>query len=289
MRRDDRERGLVEVLVSAKQIHRVPDMRLDVRELRLIERSRLAQHLVVDLHLADVLQQAGHAQLADFRTAQADEACEHHRMHRDVHRMVVGVLVGALEPAQPQQRVGVALDAGGHFANESVDALDVDRAIGVDRETGLAQDAIDVVDDRRGIQQLGLEPAAPVLAADARNVRQASGVDLALEAARDLEKALRLDARLGHVGMLARPAIRTEQRTVLFDDLGAELIPRRTRAIDYDLSAALLQGPDLFDVLEQKALHHEGGFGPGAVDLDDIHADLEIARRYRLVQGVTPM
>ena len=36
--------------------------------------------------------------------AQADEAREHHGMHRDVDRMVVGVLVGALEPAQPQQR-----------------------------------------------------------------------------------------------------------------------------------------------------------------------------------------
>src|SRR5690606_33519664 len=57
----------------------------------------------------------------------------------------------------------------------------------------------------------------------------------------------------------------------------------------HDLAAALLQGPDLVDVLEQKALHHEGGFGPGAVDLDDVHADLEIARRYRLVQGVTPV
>src|SRR5690606_8968317 len=173
--------------------------------------------------------------------------------------------------------------------NEPVNALDVDRAIAVDREPSLAQHAIDVIDDRRGIQQLGLEPAASILAADARCVRQASGVDLALEAARHLEKTPRLDPRFGCVGMLERPAVHAAQGSILVDNLGAVLVPRRTRTIDHNLAAALLQGPDLVDVLEQKALHHEGGFGPGAVDLDDVHADLEIARRYRLVQGVTPV
>jgi len=129
-------------------------------------------------------------------------------MHRDVDRVIVGVLVGTLEPGEPEQRVGVALHAGGHLADQAVDLGDIDGAVVVDGEPGLAQRAIDVIDDRGRVEQFGLEPAAAVLAADARDVRLATGVDLALEAARDLDEALRLDARFGDIGMLARKPVR---------------------------------------------------------------------------------
>jgi len=113
-------------------------------------------------------------------------------------------------------------------------------------------------------------------------------VDLAFEAARDLDEALRPDTRFGDVGVLAHEPVRATQGRVLVEDLGAVLVADRACAIDRDRTAVVLQGPELVDILQQEALHHEWCLGPWTIDSDDEHADLQFARRNRLVQSIPP-
>ncbi len=56
-------------------------------------------------------------------------AAERHQVHRDVERVVVGVVVRALELRQPHQRVGVAHDAFGQGRHRIAYAIEVDHAL----------------------------------------------------------------------------------------------------------------------------------------------------------------
>ena len=246
---DDSQHLGIEILVRPQQVDRVADMRLDEFELPVVERARLAQDRIVDLYLADVLEQACQPHLPYLAAAQANEAREHHCMDRDIECMVVGVVVGALEAGEPQQRIGVALHTGGHLADEAVEAFDIDSARAVDLHSSFTQGAIDVIDDRGRIEQLRLEAAAPILAANTRDMGYARRMDPALEAAGNIEELACLEAGLDIAGMAARQTVQPQQTRAHIDHLAAVMLAYRQGVIDHHLAAVLLQRTHLVDVL----------------------------------------
>ena len=102
-------------------------MRLDQRIFLFTQLVGLVQHLGGNVHLADVLHQAGEAELFDGRPRQAQELAEDHQMYRDIDRMVVGVLAGRTQAGQPDHGVGIALDAAGHLGHLTADFSEGDR------------------------------------------------------------------------------------------------------------------------------------------------------------------
>ena len=87
-------------------------------EFAVGELAGLIQDVIGDHHLADVVQQAGHARLAHLLLGQAELAGQGDHQGADRHRVHIGVFVGVLQPRQTDQGIGVAQYRGGDFLHQ---------------------------------------------------------------------------------------------------------------------------------------------------------------------------
>ena len=87
-------------------------------EFAVGELAGLIQDVIGDHHLADVVQQAGHARLAHLLLGQAELAGQGDHQGADRHRVHIGVFVGVLQPRQTDQGIGVAQYRGGNFFHQ---------------------------------------------------------------------------------------------------------------------------------------------------------------------------
>jgi len=75
------------------------------------EFARLVENLGIDAHLADVMQQSGHAQQLQLVIRQAEVIAEPHRHDRNGQAVQAGIQVLALQPDQPEHRAFIAQHA----------------------------------------------------------------------------------------------------------------------------------------------------------------------------------
>ena len=86
-------------------------MALDQVEFLGGEFARLVENLGIDAHLADVMQQSGHAQQLQLVIRQAEVIAESHRHDRNGQAVQAGIQVLALQPDQPEHRAFIAQHA----------------------------------------------------------------------------------------------------------------------------------------------------------------------------------
>ena len=232
---------------------RVPDVRFAGLELGVGQGLRLVQQIGGQPHFSHVLQQSDHAEKIQLIARQLQEAAERDHVDGDADRAIEGVLAFLLQLGEQEHRVGIAHDAVRHVGHRFLHPGRVDRLARLD---GVEH----MLEDRLGLL-LGL-PRARKLLVDADLLFV---LDLVLDAC---QHARRLRAVPG--GAFAQPRI---------IQVGAFL------EVDDDLLAVLLQHLQLLVVVENESLKHERRFGPGPVELGDVHAKLQLFDGYLFSHG----
>ena len=97
-----------------EDLHRTGHMRTHQQALLGRQFRFLAQQVDRQLDLADILQQAGQAEIEQALVAPADMGADQHHVHRNVHRVVETVFVALLEAQQPHHGIGIALQTAGN-------------------------------------------------------------------------------------------------------------------------------------------------------------------------------
>jgi len=96
------------------------------RVLVIAELAGFVQHVQRHGHLADVMQQPGHAGLVHlvFRQPQLTCQCDHQRADR--HRVHVGVFVLGLQPRQAEQCRAISRQGCGNLFHQRLALLRID-------------------------------------------------------------------------------------------------------------------------------------------------------------------
>ena len=97
---DDKEGELGECLREGQEVNPVLGVHLQEVHLRFVEPSLLDEDLRIDLAFADVVEQGALAEDFHLLGLDTDLLAEHHREDRDIHRVVIDVLVLLGEPHQ---------------------------------------------------------------------------------------------------------------------------------------------------------------------------------------------
>ena len=257
--------------LADQQFERTGHMRLDLAELDIAQRFFLGENVGRDVNLPDVLHQAGAAEFADRVAPEPEKTPENHQQDRDIDRMIVGVLIGRLEPGQPEHGVRIALDTCGELVDQIADARQIDGCARMDGFPNRRKCSLDVFNDRCRIEQLFFEAG--------------------------FAERTYLSPRLivGHPGTQAtchRQELVVVQRTkrqaaaVALANHRHILVADRTTAVDINQPAQRLQLTDLRFIVDQEALQQKGRAQPRAVQLGHENAQPEEFNLDRLVREV---
>ena len=212
------------------------------RELGLLRRqgSLLFHDRGRQLGLADVLQQAEQSEQLELLARQLQEAREHDHVDGDLQRAGMRRRALFAQLGDQEQRVGIAHHAVGKARHRFPDFPAL--------QDGTA---------------LGERPQELVHGGDGLRVDRGRALHLGFDTDRVGIGGVAADLEAGQLGARARAIL----------ELGL-------LHVDEDVLAEFLQGLQLLVGAQVKALEHEGRIGPRAIELGDVHAELQLSHRH---------
>ena len=126
--------------IGSFQKHGVAEfgMMADTLHLVVVERAGLVEDSVLHAHLADIVQQAGHAVIAHLALAASEMARHIDHQGADCDRVEIGVFVLLLQPENVEQRARSALDHLDDLVHQTGDLRHPNRAPQTDIAAGTA-------------------------------------------------------------------------------------------------------------------------------------------------------